>query len=160
MAYNLKVDGMEQISELLDKMEQEAPKVAAGALYEGAGIMADEIRKGAESIQTAPFHYAKNGTRLPSPEEKAIVTSVGAGIARFSKNGTEVDTSVGYRNAGYAELNGKKKPIPVIVNSINSGTSFMKQQPFVRKAKRDGGTKAMARMQAYIENAFEKINEK
>ena len=160
MAYNLKVDGMEQISELLDKMEQKAPKVAAGALYEGAGIMADEIRKSAESIQTAPLHHTKGGRRLPSPEEKAIVTSVGAGIARFGKNGTEVDTSVGYRNAGYAELNGKKKPIPVIVNSINSGTSFMKKQPFVRKAARDGSTKAIAKMQAYIENAFEKINEK
>lgn len=160
MAYQMKVDGMTEISDLLDRMEQEAPKVAAGALYEGAGIMADEIKKGAESIQTAPFQYTKNGTRLPSPEEKAIVTAASAGIASFSKNGTEVDTSVGYRNAGYADLNGKQRPIPVIVNSINSGTSFMKKQPFVRKAARTGGTKAISRMKEYIENAFEEMSKK
>lgn len=157
MPYELKVDGMAEVSELLDKLEQQAPKIAAQALYEGAGIMSDEIRKGAESIQTAPFKYAKEGNRLPSPEEKEIVLAAGAGIARFDKNGTEVNTSVGYRASGYADLAGKKKPIPLIVNSINSGTSFMKKQPFVRKAARTGGTKAIAAMREKIESAVEEI---
>jgi HK97 gp10 family phage protein len=161
MPYEMKVDGMAEISTLLDKMDKEAPKVAARALYEGAGIMADEIKKGAGLIKTAPFKYAGNGeSRLPSPEEKEIVMNASAGIAKFDKNGTEVDTSVGYRNAGYAELNGKTKPIPVIVNSINSGTSFMKKQPFVRKAARSGGQKAINAMARSIEDAFEAINNK
>lgn len=160
MPYEMKVDGMAEVSELLEKMEQQAAGVAAQALYEGAGIMAEEIRKGAESIKTAPFKYAKDGTRLPSPEEKEIVLAAGAGIAKFSKNGTEVDTSVGYRSSGYAELDGKVKPIPLIVNSINSGTSFMNKQPFIRKAARTGGTKAMAAMRDKIENAFEEMIKK
>ena len=155
MAYQMKVDGMSELSELLDKMEQRAPAVAAQALYDGAGIMAEEIRKGADTIKTAPFRYTKTGTRLPSPEEKAIVVSAGAGIAKFDKNGTEVDTSVGYRSSGYAMLGKKKKPIPLIVNSINSGTSFMNKQPFVRKAARTGAPKAMTAMKAKIEEAFE-----
>ena len=68
MAYQMKVDGMAEISDLLSQMEEKAPAVAARALYDGAGIMADEIRKGTETIKTAPFQYARNGTRLPSPE--------------------------------------------------------------------------------------------
>ncbi len=155
MAYTMKVDGMEEISSLLDKMEQQAPAVAARALYEGAGIMAAEIKKGAESIRTAPFQFTRNGTRLPSPEEKQIVLDAGAGIAKFAKNGAEVDTSVGYRSAGYADLKGKKKPVPLIVNSINSGTSFMSKQPFIRKAAASGGPKAMAAMRESIEKAFD-----
>jgi hypothetical protein len=151
----MKVDGMVEISELLEKMEQQAPGVASQALYDGAGIMAEEIRKSAESIRTAPFQYAREGTRLPSPEEKEIVLAAGAGIAKFNKNGTEVDTSVGYSSSGYAELNGKVKPVPLIVNAINSGTSFMQKQPFVRKAKNSGSTKAMTAMKARIEEAFE-----
>jgi len=98
-----------------------------------------------------------NGQRLPSPEEKEIVLQASAGIARFDKNGLEVNTSVGFRNAGYAELKGKTKPIPQIVNAINSGTSFMKKQPFVRKAARSGGQKAIEVMRADIEEAFEAI---
>ena len=158
MAYQMKVDGMVEISQVLSNLEDRAPAVAAQALYEGAGIMAEEIRKGAEGIQTAPFKYARGGdTRLPSPEEKEIVTAAGAGIAKFDKNGTEVDTSVGYRASGYADLNGKKKPIPLIVNAINSGTSFMKKQPFIRRAANSGAPKAMEAMKAKIEEAFEKI---
>jgi hypothetical protein len=126
----MKVDGIEELSEMLTAMEERAPAVASKALYEGAGIMADEIRKGAASIRTAPFKWASSSrgeTRLPSPEELEIVQAAAAGIAKFNKNGTEVDTSVGFRNAGYAKLKGKTVPIPKIVNAINSGTSFMKK---------------------------------
>lgn len=160
MAYQLNVDGMAELSETLGKMEEAAQTVASKALYKGAGIMAEEIAKSAESIKTAPFRYAKTGVRLPSPEEKAIVVAAGAGIAKFDRNGTEVDTSVGYRSSGYADLNGKRKPIPMIVNSINSGTSFMNKQPFVRKAANSGGKKAMEAMKAVIESEFEAMQKK
>ncbi len=55
-------------------------------------------------------------------------------MAKFRKTGVSVQTSVGYQNAGYASLNGKTKPVPLIANAINSGTSFMQKQPFMRKA--------------------------
>ena len=158
MAYQMKVDGMTEISELLGQMEERAPAVAAKALYEGAGVMADSVQKGVETIRTAPFEYAKNGqTRLPSPEEKEIVRTAAIGIAKFNKNGTEVDTSVGFRNAGYAELKGKMVPIPKIVNAINSGTSFMKKQPFVRKSASQATNKALEAMRKCIEAEFEAI---
>lgn len=156
MAYQMKVDGMEEISDLLTRMEQGAPGVAARALYKGAGIMSEAVKRGAASIKTAHFRYAKDGeTRMPSPEEKAIVQSAAAGIAKFDREGTEVDTSVGYRNAGYAELKGRQKPIPQIVNAINSGTSFMKKQPFVRNAARTAAPKAIQAMKEAIEADFE-----
>ena len=156
MAYELKVDGMTEISEMLSKLEEAAPAVAPQALYEGAGIMSREITSAAGSIRTGPGPN-RESARYATPEEKAAVLSVGAGIAKFNKNGTEVDTSVGYRNSGYIDIKGKTKPIPLIVNSINSGTSFMHKQPFVRKAARSGGTKAMGVMKAFIEDAFGKI---
>jgi len=155
MPYELKVDGMKEISEALDKLADGATKAASAALYEGAGIMADEIRKGADSIRTEPFQYTMNGKRLPSPEEKEIVMKASAGIAKFNKNGTEIDTSVGFRNAGYAELAGKQVPIPLIVNSINSGTSFMPKQPFVRQAAAKAAPKAMKAMIEKIETALD-----
>ena len=158
MAYKLKVDGMAEISEKLTKLEEKAPGVAARALYEGAGIMAREINQGADQIRTSPFKYASHGqTRLPSPEEKAIVKQAAAGIAKFDKNGTEVNTSVGFRNAGYAELAGKTVPVPKIVNAINSGTSFMPKQPFIRQAAKTGAAKAMQAMRESIEKDFEEI---
>ena len=159
MPYEITIDGMAEISETLTRLEEKAPAVASKALYKGAGIMAEELKKSAEDIQTAPFKYAKNGdTRLPSPEEKAVILSAnGVGIARFKKDGTEIDTSVGYGNSGYAEMAGKTVPIPKIANAINSGTSFMRKQPFVRKASKTGGTKAMQAMKESIEQDFEAL---
>jgi len=156
MAYELKVDGMTEISEMLSNLENAAPAVAAQALYEGAGIMSSEIQSAAAEIKTGPGP-TRESARYATEAEKKAVLSVGAGIAKFSKNGTEVDTSVGYRNSGYIDIEGKTKPIPLIVNSINSGTSFMHKQPFVRKAAKSGGAKAMSAMKAYIEDAFGKI---
>lgn len=195
MPYYMKIDGMAEISELLDKMDEEAPGVAAQALFDGAAVMRESIFKEMERIRTEPFKYAKDGEmRLPSPEEKAILQEANVGIAKFDKNGVEVNTSVGFNQSGYANVNwnhmsskartnykavlmkghksnassllkaigaGKgaqnQKPIGVIANSINSGTSFMKKQPFVRKGVKNGSEPAMAAMKAKIEEAFEKI---
>ena len=157
MAIQMKVEGLKELSEMLSQMGEESGKIAAGGLYEGAGVMADEIKKGAEGIKTSPFHYAVFVTRDPSPEEKAAVLEAGVGIAKFNKNGSEVDTSVGYRNAGYTTINGKTKPIPQIVNAINSGTSFMQKQPFVRKAATTGAKKAGDAITKYIEAKFDAL---
>ena len=199
MPYELKIDGMAEISELLEKMEQQAPAVASGALFEGAGIMAKEILSEMAKVKTAPFKYATGGEkRLPSPEEKEVLEQAGVGIAKFDKNGVEIDTSVGFNVSGYATVNFKHmssqartnykaasknggsnptassvlralgkgkgannmKPIGVIANSINSGTSFMQKQPFVRKAAKSGGPKAIAAMKDKIEKAFEAMSKK
>ena len=188
----MEIDGMAELSEMLTEMEENAPGIAARALYQGAGIMADTMKKEVQNIKTAPFKYAKNGEqRLPSPEEKAALDEAPVGIAKFSKNGVEIDTSVGFNQAGYVQVNfrhmsssartnykdvkfkgrginasstlrfaGNKekgqnmKPVGVIANSINSGTSFMTKQPFVRKAVKAGGTKAMQAMKDSIEKDF------
>lgn len=142
MAYTVETQGMDEIGEMLAALGEQAPAVAAKGLYDGAGVIADRINRGAESIRTEPFHYAKFITRMPSPEEKAAILSAGAGIAKFDKNGSEVSTSIGYSNSGYAEVNGKTKPIPMIANAINSGTSFMQPQPFFRKAVNSGKQEA------------------
>ena len=167
-------------------LEERADMVAAAALYDGAAVMAKAINESAKKIKTAPFKYARPGeTRLPSPEEKEMITNDGAmGIAKFRKNLGSVDTSVGYNSSGYAPVQwnhmsskartnyknatfkgnditasstlkwlrdqgGSKKygisadigkgaqnmkPIGVVANAINSGTSFMNKQPFMRKA--------------------------
>lgn len=198
MAYQMKVDGMAEISELLSQMEEKAPGVAAQALYEGAGVMQQTFNKEIVKIKTAPFKYAKNGEkRLPSPEELAILVEAGIGIAKFDKNGADVDTSVGFDTTGYANVNwnhmhhkartnykavyikghesnsssllkaigmGKgaqnQKPVGVIANAINSGTSFMTKQPFARKARTAGGQKAINTMKATIHEAFENMDKK
>ena len=156
MPYEMKVSGMEEISKMLTDLEKEAESAAAQGLYEGAGIMADGIKQAARNLKTEKFHYTVDGQREPSPEEKEIVEQ-GIGVARFDKNGTEVNTSVGYGNSGYAMLNGKKVPIAKIANSINSGTSFMRKQPYVRQAEKKVNKQASEAIAKKIQDRFDDI---
>lgn len=179
MPYSMSIEGMDELLDKMDKLPATAAKVAAEALYEGAGVAADAVSQAVRGIATRPFKYARNGEkRQPSPEEKAIVESAPKGVAKFRNNGLSVQTSVGFNNAGYGQItwnhartnvrtkykiggNGiakhasqgsgtSVKPIPLIVNSINSGTSFMEKQPFLRKAFSRGKKAA----QAAIENGI------
>lgn len=199
MPYTMKIDGIEEISKMLNEIGDKAEFVAAQGLYQGAGEMAQAISKAADAVKTEPFKYASHGeTRLPSPEEKAILQANGAmGIAKFDKNGSEVTTSIGYNGTGYATVKwnhmsssartnykafslknhsansssflkklglGKGsqnvKPIGVIANSINSGTSFMKKQPFFRRGMNAGKKTAESKIVETIKYLYDQIIQK
>ena len=145
MAFKFEVTGIDELINKMSKIPDKGADIAALALYEGAAVMADAVSQAVQGIATAPFRYAKGGRqRLPSPEEKAILMQAKKGVAKFKKTKVRVDTSCGMQNAGYATLKGKTVPIPKIANAINSGTSFMKKQPFFRKAMAKSGAAAAA----------------
>lgn len=134
MSFYMEVTGFDELFAKMQKLPDKAADAAALGLYEGAAIVADAVSNAVQGIATEEFHYTKFGRRLPSPEEKAVLMGAKRGVAKFNKNRSRVDTSVGMQNAGYGSINGKQKPIPQIANAINSGTSFMKPQPFFRQA--------------------------
>lgn len=198
MAMYLTTEGMDEIQRTLALAGDRAQGVAARALFDGAGVIADAISSGARSIRTAPFQYATNGKqRDPSPEEKEILLQNSpAGIAKFDKDGNFVGTSVGYNGSGYAMVSwnhmrskgrtnykikgmqavwsGKAylekgsdghahynrgkggltnaKPVGVIANAINSGTSFMKKQPFIRQAISKSKKQALSTIEKTVES--------
>ena len=156
MAGNQTTTGMEEISKMLTELGDKAESVAAYGLYDGAAVMVDEVKTAIGNIRAETFHYNAFGQRLPSNEEKEALLSAGAGVAKFDKNGSEVNTAVGFGNAGYVTIAGKRKPVALIANAINSGTSFMAKQPFMRKAKRNGSERAEQKM---LESIEQKLNE-
>ena len=156
MPYTMKVEGMDKVSKMLNELGKNAGKAAAFGLYDGAGVMANEIHAGANNVLAAKFHYGVFVKRLPSLEEKAAIQDA-CGIATFDKNGSEVNTSVGYANSGYADIGGKLKPVPMIAAAINSGTSFMDKQPFFARAVTTGTKKASDAIVRSIEEQYEKL---
>ena len=158
MAFKFEVTGIDDLLDKLSKLPDNGADVAALALYEGAAVMADAVSQAVQGIATEPFRYMKGGRqRLPSPEEKAVLAQAKKGVAKFKKTKVRVDTSVGMQNAGYGSLNGKTVPIPKIANAINSGTSFMKKQPFFRKAMVKSGAAAAA-IESGIESRLDMLS--
>ena len=128
--------GFEAMNAMLAKMGQEAERIAKAALYEGAGVAADNYKRSAASIRTETTDEAwgtESRPRLAWPSEKAALMS-STGIAKFrSEGGAEINTVVGV-GVGYAPIRGKMKAKKMIANAINHGTSFMIKQPVFRGA--------------------------
>ena len=188
MPFTLHVEGMDELIHAMEKLPDKARKIAAEGLYEGAGVVADQVSAAVRGIATAPFKYAKGGTkRLPSPEEKAILMNARHGVAKFRNNGLRIDTSVGFQNSGYGaitwnhaktsasrtkyKMGGKgkmvhasqgtgqsMKPVPLIANAINSGTSFMTKQPFLRKAFSKSKGAATAATEGGIKSRLDELS--
>lgn len=160
MPFTMDVSGMDELEKRLGQLETEkAQGIAAVALYEGARVTADAVGQAVQGIATKRFKYpAPPGKqRMPSPEEKALLENARKGVAKFRKTPMNVNTSVGFQNSGYGELNGKRVPIPMIANAINSGTSFMKRQPFFRKATSKNGA-AEAAIENKLREEIEKLS--
>lgn len=186
MKFKTSTQGMDELEQKLRSLGNAAKSVAAKALYEGAGVMADSVSQSVRGIATSPFKYAANGEkRKPSPEEKAILETSPKGVSRFKKDATSVQTSVGFNLAGYVSTpwgharknvrtnykvsaEGKVrhatltkgdnvKPIPVIANAINSGTSFMTKQPFFRKATSTAKNKALQTIEESVERQIDEL---
>lgn len=174
--FSIEITGLDELVRALDKAPKKANKIAKQGLYEGAGAMADALTKEINSIATEPFKYAKKGKkRMPSPEEKAILEKARHGVKRFKDIAIEVSTSVGFQQSGYAPItwnharSGKRikykttsgksvKPIAVIANSINHGTSFMTKQPFARKAFEQNEGAATAAIEKGIESRLDELD--
>ena len=158
MSFSFQVTGMDELVARMSQLPDKGKSVAAQGLYEGAAVMADAVSQAVQGIATEKFHYTKFGTRLPSPEEKAILMKARKGVAKFKKSKNSVDTSVGMQNAGYGQRKGKTKPIPLIANTINSGSSFMKPQPFFRRAVETKAGAAGAAIEAGIESRLDELS--
>ena len=190
MPFNLEWSGTDELLRKMDMLPEKAAKIAAEALYEGADVMADAVSRAVQGIATEEFHYAKGGeTRLPSPEEKAVVMNQRRGISKFKNNGMVISTKVGISSDGYSKITwnhaksgvrtkykigyggkmsnsqsqeGKSsgisaKPVAVIINSIEHGTSFMKKQPFMRKAIQQKTGAAMAAIDSGIKKREDEL---
>ena len=160
MPFTMDVSGMDELEKRLGQLETEkAQGIAAVALYEGARVTADAVGQAVQGIATKRFKYpAPPGKqRMPSPEEKALLENARKGVSKFRKTPMNVNTSVGFQNSGYGELNGKRVPIPMIANAINSGTSFMKKQPFFRRATSKNGA-AEAAIENKLREEIEKLS--
>lgn len=157
MAMTIKTEGISELNLMLAKLGDSAMNVASAALYQGAGVVADAMQTAVGSISTEPFKgKRKYGYRLASPEEKEAVEGK-TGIAKFKKDGSEVNTIVGVsRSAGYVQLGSRKVAVIEIARSINSGTSFLHKQPVFRKAKT---TSQKAAEDAIVSKAEEMYNE-
>lgn len=154
----LKVDGMDDLEMQISELGNAAPAIAKICLYEGARVVADQLKAAVASIPTEGHHAvpnARNGKQLyyMTESEKAACVA-GVGIARFDSGDDKAQTAVGFN--GYqmdVSSDGYPHgiPVPMLMRSIEIGSSVRAKNPVVRKAFRAAESGAMSAMMAKFE---------
>ena len=130
------------------------------ALYGGAGIFADELRKETENIPDEVFRHLDKEEKFRSVAEKDKEHLLAAlGISEFYENGHIIEASVGFE--GYQGIPTKSYPqgIPnaLLARAINSGSSVRQKYPFIDNAARKAASKVEAKMKEITETEIDKI---
>ncbi len=149
------VKGLDEYMNRLWALQEHTEEVTKRAVYAGANVVADAVKK---ALNTIPIQEGDNGlpemgtpenplTGISRKQKADLMDSFGlAPIQEFKKG--YISTKAGWD--GYGNMKTKKYPqgVPnqMLMRSIESGTTFRKKNPVVRKAVnkvRKGSIKAM-----------------
>ena len=131
--------GLKEYEMELSRFGKDIERIAGAAIYQGAGIVADEIKKGIEGLPT-----------------KTGVTKQGL-IDGFGISGLQNDN--GYRNVklGFDGYNENGVPNVLMARIFESGTSRMPKHPFIRPAINASKKRAEDEMARILDEEIEKV---
>ena len=131
--------GLEEYERLLSRLGKDSGRIAGMAVYQGADIVADAIRK---NIASLPQRTGGNKRGLES----------GFGISPMQDDN-------GYRNVklGFDGYNDNGVPNVLMARVFENGTSKVPKHPFVRTAVNASRKQAEAKMAAVLDEEIKKI---
>ena len=130
--------GMDQYLTQLQALERSTEETLGKAIYKGAGIVADAVKKNIQSLPSS----------VCTPAEKAGLLD-GFGIAKMQEENGYLQVKIGFDgyNSNVTKKYPRGKPNSMIARSIEGGTSWKAKHPFIAPAVRstkDQAERAMA----------------
>lgn len=152
--------GVDEYIALLKGLEYKIPVIAGKSIYEGAKIVADQIRDNIEALPTSePGRRANGARRNPTQTEKDGMLE-GLGIAKKRTENGNINVKIGmdgYNTDKPTEKYPRGKANAMIARSIESGTTFMRRHPFISSAVRTSKAAAEAAMKAEVDKQVKEI---
>lgn len=155
------IKGTDELELKLSQLGKMSTKIAKDVVMAGAQPVADEIRRGLQSLPVDELKQLKSGEKFnisPYGELKDLADSLG--IAPPDVDGAgNVNTKIGF--GGYGSYPTKKYPkgVPnkLVARSIESGSSVRQKKPFVRTAVNRSKKKSLEEMQKKCDKEIEII---
>jgi HK97 gp10 family phage protein len=149
--------GIDNFIKDLEGRETAFKTIAGGAVYVGAGIIADELRKNIEALPDRAPGIIRNGEmrRGVTKYQKAAMLS-GMGVSHMRNENGTYDIKIGFQ--GYDDevtaQYPKGHPISMIARSVESGTSWLQKTPFIFPAYQKAHARAEAAMAEKLEQGW------
>ena len=146
------ITGADETIRMLEKFSNDS-RIFKPLVYVGADEIADEMRRQIQKLKTDS--HPKKGMRYPYESDKKVLLDA-LGIAPIKEEMT-VNTKVGF-DGYYTNKRGEQRPVPLLANSINHGTSFLIRQNFVGQTERACKDRVTNRISAKADEIINKLS--
>jgi len=149
--------GGNETVEMLETLTKNAEGIFKQSVYKGAGVVADEMTRRVKELKTTGKQTKVNG-KTPRRycyeyEKEALIDNLGIAPMKLRKS---VNTKVGF-SGYYHNKSEESVPVPLLANSINAGTSFMKKQAFINATIRGSKSNCIEAMQKQLDKSINEI---
>lgn len=151
-------EGIDNYIAQLEKIYGDTDEIIGAAIYQGAGIVMKSVVSAIDNLVTDDrFGTAESKTVGPNSYQKeGLRRSVG--IAKLRKDGSFWNVKIGFD--GYNGIKTKRwpqgQPNAMVARSVESGTSWMQKQPFMRRAENSSKVKCEQAMANEIDKQITK----
>lgn len=152
-------EGVDDLIAQYQKLSNKTEDVIGGAIYKGAKVVMKAVESAVDNISTDNrYGTADNPVSGPSSIQKAgLVHSLG--ITKMRNDNGFYNVKIGFD--GYNKVQTKRwpqgQPNSMIARSIESGTSWMQKQPFMRKAEQSSRSACEKAMSEAVDKEIQKI---
>ena len=155
----LRLNGFEEYEAILSKMKNGTEEIIGKVTYQGAKVIADEVRK---SIQAIPLVQGYGTAEHPLPggvtKPQKYGLLKGFGISGLQNDGGFYNVKIGFDgyNSVSTDKYPKGQPNQLVARGCESGTSWKRKHPFVRPAVTRAKKRAVEAMKKACDEACEK----
>lgn len=155
----IKIYGFDEVIRKINNAEKNSSKIVGKAIYEGASIAADALKKSIQDLPLDERHGTQDSPLNGIKKLQRIGLENGMGIASMQDDKGFQNVKIGF--AGYNLIKTKKypkgQPNAMIARSVESGTSFSQKIPFVRKTIKQIRSGVQKQMSDTFKEETEKI---
>ena len=151
--------GLKDYELMLSRLEGATDDMIGRAVYAGAGIVADAVKQGIQSLPIVTG-YGTESNPLPGGVTSAQKAGLidGFGISKLRDDNGYLNVKLGFD--GYNRTRTEKypqgQPNQLVARGVESGTSWKQKKPFIRPAVTRSRKPAEAEMKRVIDEEIEK----
>lgn len=154
-------EGVDKLIAEYNKIYKNTEEMIGKAIYQGAAVVFKSVQQAVENINTDDSH--EFGTSVNPKTGPTTIQKEGLkhslGIAKMRNDNGFYNVKIGFDGYNYVETKTwpKGQPNAMVARSIESGTSWMEKQPFMRKAESSAKGRCEQAMANTIDKELTKI---
>lgn len=152
-------EGVDDLIAQYEKLAGDSLEIIGKAIYNGAGVVMKAVSGAVDNIDT-DNRYGTSEKPVSGPTSiQKIGLQKSLGITKMRADGDFWNVKIGFD--GYNNVKTKKwpqgQPNSMVARSVESGTSWMRKQPFMRRAEQSAMGPCEAKMAETVDKEIARI---